>query len=208
MATYLDLKQRIIAETRRDDLSDDLADQLALAISRAIEYYQGERFWFNYGSATTSASAATVAMPATMRVIDHVRLSAGELLVKAQLSELLASTSSSGTPTHYAEFGDGIYLYPTPSSSITLTLYGTKYTTPPAVDADSTVWTNAAYDLIAAHTRFLLYRDVFRNPEAAEMAKGAVSEAFDRLKEETERRNDTPLRMPSHFPTGSYYAYI
>lgn len=209
MATLLDLKQRIIAEMSRDDLEDDLSVLLATHISRAIEYYQGEPFWFNYGSASanTAAGTATVTMPATMRVIDKILTPAGDMLIKRPLEDILASTTSSGTPTHYAEFGDGIYLYPTPSSILALTLFGTKNVAAPTLDADSTVWTNQAYDLINAHTRFTLYRDKFRDDEAKVAAQGAISEAFTRLKEETARRNDTPLRMPAHFPTGSYMAY-
>lgn len=208
MATLADLKLRVVSEMTRDDLEDDLADLLETYILRAIEHYQGERFWFNYGSASANATSGNseVAMPATMRVIDIVRLSTGEVLTKVQMSDILA-TSSSGTPTHYAEFGDGIYLFPTPASNMTLTLFGTKYVTPPAADTDSTVWTVQAYDLINARTKRTLYADKFRDLAAAAVAKTEEDEVLARLKLETERRNDTPLRLPGHFPTGGYCAY-
>lgn len=207
MATYSDLKQRIVSEMTRDDLEDDLSALLETHIARAIEYYQGDQFWFNYGSATVSASAAEVAMPATMRVIDSVRTPDGNLLTKVGLEEILASTATSGTPTHYAEFGDGIYVYPTPSSAVTLTLYGTKYITPPSTGTDSNAWTNAAQDLISSHTQTTLYREKFRDDNGVARARAATSDAYIRLKAETSRRNETPLRMPGHFPTGGYYAY-
>lgn len=210
MPSQLDLKLRIIAEMSRDDLEDDLADLLATHISRAIEYYQGRRFWFTYGTvnANTSIGTATLSMPATMRLIDTVKTPAGDLLIKRPLNDILASSTSSGTPTHYAEFGDGIYLYPTPASVLALSLFGVKYMAAPTNDADSTsVWTNQGYDLITEHTKMSLYRDKFRDPTGTELAMGALSDALTRIENETTRRNDTPLRMPGHFPAGTYTAY-
>src|SRR5215218_10200372 len=48
MPTLGDLKQRIIAETTRDDLADDLKAQFeTVIIPRAIDHYAAERWWFN-----------------------------------------------------------------------------------------------------------------------------------------------------------------
>jgi hypothetical protein len=201
MATLGDLKTRVVTETIRDDLLDDLADQLTLAISRAIEFYQGERFWFNTGAVSATATGSVLAMPATMRVVDDIALAGGCLLSKFPLRDLLGAQCS-GVPSKWAEYAGGFYLWPTPGSSTDLTLYGVQYIEPPADDDDETVWTNEAYDLIAAHTRFILYRDIFFDKARAELAKAAIDEAVGRLKQETARRADTPLRMPAGMPIG------
>jgi hypothetical protein len=200
MATYADLKTRLATEMVRDDLSGDLETQRDLAIARAIEFYQGERFWFNTGSGSATATTSIVAMPVTMRIIDDVALSDGTLLQKTKVRKLLGSPKS-GTPTHWAEYAGGLYVWPTPGSSTALTLYGVRHIDAPTDDSDETVWTNEAYDLISAHSRFILYRDVFRDPEGAQLAKGAIDEALMRLRSETTRRSVAPLRLPTHFPT-------
>lgn len=210
MASMLDLKLRIIAETSRDDLEDDLSELLATHISRAIEFYQGRRFWFTIGSATanTAIADATLDMPATMRIVDNIRTPAGDLLIKRPLVDILASGTSSGTPTHYAEFGNGFYLWPTPAAVQALSLFGVKYMDPPEDDEDDeSVWTIQGYDLITAHTKMTLYRDKFRDQLGTELAMGALGDALAAIENETTRRNDTPLRMPAHFPAGTYTAY-
>lgn len=209
MATYGDLKQRIVSEMTRDDLEDDLSSLLETHIARAIDYYQGERFWFNYGSAsaTTTTDNPVLAMPATMRVVDKIRDANGLLLTKLPLDEMLSYTSSGGTPTHYAEYGDGFYLYPTPSSAATLTLYGTKYVAAPTADTDTNIWTVQAYDLISAHTQATLYREKFRDPDGVARAQGATTDAFKRLKRETARRNESPLRASPMFPASRYSVF-
>src|SRR5687767_15996321 len=72
MPTLAELKTRTIAETNRDDMGagGELEAVLASAIARAIEYHADELFWFNRASvsAATIASAATVALPAGLRI--------------------------------------------------------------------------------------------------------------------------------------------
>ena len=208
MATLGDLRQRVATEMDREDLNDELYDTLTLHISRAIEYYQGEPFYFNYGSVTDTATSGNpeMSMPATMRVIDKITISA-EVIEKRPLEDILTATASSGTPEWYSEFGDGVYFYPTPSSALTVKFFGTKYITPPSAESDSTVWTNAAYDLINAHVQMTLYRDVFRDADGTTTALAAVTDAKTRLDRETSRRNATPLRPPAHFPMPGYSAY-
>jgi hypothetical protein len=211
MASLLDLKTRIRLETNKDDIASGGEAEAALdrAISRAIEYYQDERFWFNVGSETavTVASTATVARPA-VRVADKVTISnSGSVssLTKGALGDFIEN-SSTGVPSSYAEYGDSLYLYPIPNGAYTLTLYGVRDIAAPTLDAESTVWTNEAYDLIAAHARFILYRDIWRDQEGAVLAKGAIEEALGKLRRETRRRNAGGLR--SDLPLSGGFSMI
>ena len=196
MATLADLKTRIVAEMVRDDLEDDLAAQLLTHIQRACEYYADVTFWFNrlITTAATVAGTATVNVPATMRRVDRVTIPAyGEELIEITLADIGIDTVQS-IPRGYAYYNDALKLYPIPDAIYTLELTGLAQVDAPELDADTSIWTNEAQDLIVARTRMTLYRDQFRDAEGAQMAIGATQEAFAKLKRETARRLETRLR--------------
>lgn len=198
MATLADLKTRIITETSRSDLEDELADQLLLHIQRACEYYATTRFWFNalVTTGNTTASSETMAIPATIRVIDR-------LTIPAQYRDLIELTLpafdqlsgvQSGVPQRYCYYNDQIRLYPVPDAVYTLQFTGIAQVAAPDDDADTSIWTNEAQDLIVAQTKLTLYRGQFRDPEGAQLANVEVQDALARLQRETAKRLETPLR--------------
>lgn len=196
MTTLSDLKTRIIAEMVRDDLSDDLAGQLLIHIQRACEYYADEKFWFNslVASAVTVAGTQTVAVPSTMRRVDRVTIPAyTDELVEVTLNDLDIGTVQS-VPRGYAYYNDTLKFYPIPDAVYTLELTGLSKVAAPAVDADTSIWTNEAQDLIVARTKMTLYRGQFRDPEGTQLALGEVQDVFNKLKRETARRLETKLR--------------
>jgi hypothetical protein len=197
MATLADLKTRIIAETSRSDLEDELADQLLIHIQRACEYYADERFWFNaiITTATTSASTATVTVPATVRRVERVTIPAYYTeLREVGLNEIDPDTTNTSIPYSYAYLNDTLKLYPVPAATYTLEITGLKVIAAPSVDADDNEWTDEAQDLIVAQTKMTLYRGQFRDPEGTQLALGEVKDALTKLKRETARRLETPLR--------------
>lgn len=200
MATLGELKTRIATEMVRDDLldADALADQFVLHIVRAIEYFADEEFWFNAIVTTGACSASTTTMdiPATVRRIDRVTIPAQFQEVREiPLDEIEYLDTATGQPYLYCYYNDQIRLYPTPDAAYTLQFTGLKQIDAPTDDSDdTTVWTNQAYDLISCRTRMTLYRDQFRDPDGVTMAAAAASEALARLKQETARRLETPLR--------------
>jgi hypothetical protein len=207
MATLGDIKTRIITELSRDDLGDDLAGQLATHIARAIEYYSDTRFWFNaaFASATTTAGSATVAIPSTIRRIDRVS-------IPAEMVDLIETTfplvvdvdnQAASRPQFYAYYNDSLWLSPVPAAAYVLNIYGVAQITQPAGDTGSTVWTNQAQDLIVNHTKMTLCRDQFRDPDGTQLALGATSDAFKRLRRETARRLSTSLRFQDATPGDS-----
>jgi hypothetical protein len=205
MTTLADLKTRIIAEMVRDDLSDDLAAQLLIHIQRACEYYADEKFWFNsiIASAVTVAGTATVNVPATMRRVDRVSIPAyyTDALIEVTLIDLKSDTTQS-LPRGYAYYNDALKFYPIPDAVYTLELTGLAQVAAPAVDADTSIWTNEAQDLIVARTKMTLYRGQFRDPEGTQLAIAEVQEVFNKLKRETAKRLETKLRVRT--PTRGY----
>lgn len=212
MATLDELKTRIATEMVRDDLLDDLADQLTLHIARAIEYFSDEEFWFNVIVTTGVTVASTVGMniPATVRRIDRVTIPAQYVeLRECSLPEIEGMDNAmTGRPSWYCYYNDQIRFWPIPDAVYTLQFTGLKQIdAPTADDDDDTVWTNQAQDLICARARMTLYRDQFRDAEGAGLARAATDEALSRLKQETARRLETPLRGPAHYGRSGFNIY-
>jgi hypothetical protein len=202
MPTLGELKTRIIAETNRDDLGPGEALEVTLAscIARAIEHFSGEEFWFTRESAggVTAAGVSSVPLPAEVRIAETVAHD-GEPLLKVPLGAIEHSIDE-GLPTRWAADGDQIRLWPIPDGAYALEIAGLAQIDPPAGDAEVTPWTEEAYDLIAARTRFLLFRDVFRDVEGTQLAAQAEGEALTKLRRETRRRSRTPLRSAGDEP--------
>lgn len=196
MANYGELKTRIRLETNRDDIAagGEAETALTTAIARAIEFYSDESFWFtrDTGSVVTTSTSATVVCPYAVRVPKVVSYS-GEELSKVPLDTIQHRTET-GTPSQWAEEGDLIRLHPIPDGAYSLSVFGSSRLDAPENDADETVWTNEAEDLIAARAKFTLYRDIWRDVEATQLAAQAEGEALSRLRRETRRRSVTPLR--------------
>lgn len=204
MPTYADLKTRIITETVRDDLAGDLATTLATHIARAVEYYASTRFWFNtiLASAMTTPGTATVDIPATVRIVDRAAYPNGFGDINEYQLVELPDDGSTGRPTRYAYYNDKLRLWPTPDGAYTLNIYGVAQIAGPTADGDTNVWTNQAYDLITAQTKMTLYRGIFRDPEGAQLAMAEVQDALARLKRETARRVQSPLRSDFQIARG------
>lgn len=211
MATYADLKARIVREMVRDDLLDDLADTLTEHVADACNEYSDVRFWFNQTvqQVSTVADITTVAVPVAMRIIDRVAGPYGDLtpMILRQFPNdgIFPQT---GLPTYYT-YLDGplsndatLTFNVTPDDAYSLTLYGLSQIAAPVDDEDSNAWTNEAQALIASHVRMTLYRDQFRDPEGEASAGRAVQSNLNKLKRETDRRLRTRLAAQLVAPNG------
>jgi hypothetical protein len=201
MATYLDLRTRIITETSRDDLTDTLAGQLVTHIAQAIEFHAGKRFWFNEGIVPSVCVVGNqyAAKPATMRTVDRVTVTVGAVVRPMKARSLvyiddLATVTSSGQPTDYAETGDQIRMWTTPNLAFPLNFVGIIDLSPLEADSDANAWTNQGYDLITARAKFTLYRGQFKDDKGAALAQSEEAEALSKLRGETARRLATGMR--------------
>src|SRR5688572_27058337 len=187
MPTLAELKARLVAETNRDDIAagGELESLLNDTIARAIEFHADELFWFNRASAAagTAAEAATVAIPAGLRIALSVSCEGSPLRKIA--AEQMEGLSGSGRPLLWAEEDGAIRLWPVPDAVYPLSLNGIAEL---GVPADSNEWTQGGYDLIAARVRMLLCRDVLRDLDGVRLGASAEEEALTRLRRETRRR--------------------
>lgn len=196
MATYLELRTRIITELARDDLEDDLATTLVKHCERACEYYADRKFWFNsvITTATTSANTATVTIPSGVRVIERVTVPAYDVELREVTLTGLGDDTVYALPDRYSYYNDTIRFYPIPDQAYTLNIYSISQVDAPSDDGDTNIWTTEAEDLIVGHVKATLARSVFRDPEGYQLFAGERQDALARLRRETAKRLETPLR--------------
>lgn len=200
MPTLADLRDRVIRETNRDDLLDapgadqtgTNSDSLDLCIQQAIKYFETQRFSFNEARivSTTVGSDEYVSLPGGLRFIDtlSVQVGSNRYPMRMQSYEVIEEwngyATSAGQPTDFSVSNGRVRLYPIPNIAYPVIFLGVSEVTP-ALDYDDetseNAWTNQAYDLIAARTRYLLYRDYFRDDAGASTAFGAQQEALSEL---------------------------
>lgn len=196
MATLADMKTRISTELVRDDLGTggSLVSTMVTLIGRACEYYADQKFWFNSIVTTANTAASTVAMtiPSTVRVIDKLTIPAYDVvLTEATLSDL-SDYSTTGRPTHYAYYNDTVRFYPIPDAIYTCGIFGIAKVAAPTLDADTSIWTNEAQDLIIGHTKVALCR-MFKDELGIQLALAEERDALARLRRETAKRLQTKL---------------
>lgn len=206
MATLAATKTKIILQIDRDDMGTSAALEQALvdAIERSIEFYADERFWFNQTSApeSTSADDATLAIDSTLRTVERVSYD-GELLTKVSLEDIQHRTET-GLPTHWAENDGAIHLWPIPDATYVLTQYGLAELGAPS-SAASNAWTTDALDLICASARKYLCRGYLRDPEGAALAASEEMEVLAKLRRESRKKAQTPLRTDVPAMAGSRF---
>jgi hypothetical protein len=215
LATFGDLKQRIISETTRDDLADDLSAQFSNIIAKSIEQYANERWWFNEARLVvpTVPGVETVAWPPGARWIDglYLEINAGNSQWPIQVRsidefEALSQPMTLGQPTDYLVATDPVgapvvKLYPIPNAVYSLAFDLIRDVSPPLVaDTDQNFWTNQGQDLIAAQAKIRLYRD-FLSAVATDqrlvLARGQEQDAYSRLRAESTRRTATGRLQPA-----------
>lgn len=198
MVTFATQKTRIATEMVRADLESggELETVLEQHYQDAVERYANEKFWFNsiVTTATTTASVATITIPATVQTVEQLTIPEYDLeLTEVNLREL-PDYSTEGIPEYYSYLNDTLKFWPTPDAAYTLNVYGIAYIAAPTAAADDNIWTNQAAPLIRAHTKMTLYRGIFRDIGGTQLALSEVQDAYAALKQETARRLKKPLR--------------
>lgn len=206
------MTQLSVMRSRIEDYLDrsDLETQVTLAINRAIEYYEKERFWFNEKTGTFSTVAnqknysSSDSIPTDMAQIDYVEVTASgkeyELTPRTYdyIKELIGFDMT-GQPTDYAYYQENFYLYPVPNAVYTITVsYQQKYTALSA-DTDENDFTTDAEDLIEARSLWWLYKNIIHDNEQADSAKIAELDALASLRKKTYKLTATGYARPYQF---------
>jgi hypothetical protein len=186
MSTFLQMRNRIANYINRSDLTTEIND----AITRAIEFYEKERFYFQETTGTFSTIAdqesygTADSIPTDIKEIDQVIIT----LSSTNKQPLIRRTydyiknvnigQSTGDPIDYAWYASKFWFYPIPDSVKTITLSYKKSYTALSADADTNDWTTKAEDLIENHALFTVYSQVLKDKEEANDAMSRVTNLY------------------------------
>lgn len=194
--------------TLKADIADDLArsdltDSIAAAITRAIEYYQPVRFWFNETRGETWSTVAgqarytssdDTAIPKFV-TLDSLYITIGgqnrrlRYVTPDEFELQTDSSASQGEPYSYTYYDITFGLYPIPGDVYTVRPLGHIKRDVPASDAEANnVWMTDGYQLIRSRASADVWARKIRNTDMAILNSQAETNELDRLLSETSRR--------------------
>lgn len=200
MTTYAVMRSRIADELARGDLTT----QIASAIQSAIKHHERKRFYFNEVIGTFSTvnaqewySSTDAAWIATAVDIDSLRVTISgrpfpmDKRTMAEMEDVSAGATMTGTPSDWCYYRQQVRLYPTPNGVYTVTGSYIQRLTALSADGDSNAWTTDAEELIRLRAKIILFRDVIRDTGAFQEAERLApfeAEALRQLQTETAMR--------------------
>lgn len=207
MSTLAQMRTNIANYLNRSDLSAEIN----LAINRAIEHYEKESFWFQEtnGSFTTIANQQSYGtadgIPSTIKEIDLVKITLSSTnkpeLIRWPFEKLqkIDVGAHTGQPYNYAWYQNKIWLYPTPNTAWSITVYYQKNYASLTVDADSNDWTTDAEDLIEARALWWIYKRILKDRESANDAAEDEILALKALQAKSNQLTGTGFIQSSSF---------
>ena len=188
-----------------DDTTGEYSIQIHSAIRTAIRYCERENWYFNQSRDVTFVTvdgqhiytAADNANIPTLVQINAVfsEDSQGQRTelrpARSAEMELLSDNSAArGEPYAWNYFDRSIRLYPIPGTEVyTIRLHVGPYRLTPLTDENSSnAWIVEAFDMIKARAKYVLYKDIIKDPALAAEALNDYNDQWDVLKRETSRR--------------------
>lgn len=169
MPTYQELQATI-----RDDFLNrgDLGDATKRAIQRAITTYKRRRHWFNEAelSTATTANVSYLSVPSDFFALDRIEVTVGTIrtdLVEKSFDFIrtMNENNATGQPTHFHYRGDRFNLGVTPDDAYPTTIFYLKTLPDLVLDAESNVWTNELFNLIAHHAAYDMLANVVQQAD-------------------------------------------
>ncbi len=172
MSTFGAMRDRILNETNRPDLSTEAEE----AIQSAIAHYSTRRFWFNTDVITdadaTTADAEYVDLPATLLAIDSLQLDDGngfytlERWPNAKIEYWNEGAVASGAPYAFSEYQGQVRLSPIPAAIYDLKWFGLVELAALSADSDTNAWMVEAEELIRERAKAYVLINIVRDAEA------------------------------------------
>ena len=212
MATLGDMKATIAAEIMRVDLDDAIARE----ITKAINFYRSQRFWFTEKLNTVAfdtvdgqsqyLAADNPYIPNLIRIDSMIITRNGSVTVIEPISELSMKRLIGGanpladTPSYYSYYGQSLTVYPIPNGIYPIVIAGVVRVDAPADNTEEdNPWMNEAEELIRSRVKRNLFLHWMEDGEAAQRMQAAESEALDQLRYETSSRTQVSEFMATEF---------
>jgi len=199
-----------------DDTTSEYTAQIQTAIFEAIRFCEREIYYFNQ---TRDVTFATVENQQFYGAADNAQIPRLGGIVAAwsedaqgqrttllrwrqqDMESLSDNSASKGEPYAFTYYDQKIRLYPIPGeTSFTIRLQLGPYRLTPITDpSDSNAWLVEAFDLLKARAKYILYKNILKEPNFAAEALNDYNEQHLALKAETSRRNGTGVIVATAF---------
>lgn len=206
MATLGGVIDNLVILTGRSDLATSLSATAKLAITRAIEHYEGNEFWFNESRITISCSSTVAEYTLSASVVSVMKVTItrnGTTYPIEQISEQerlsFDTTTVRGTPSWYSIYGGAFIPYPSPNDSYTANIACLKKPTTLSVTTDTNVFLTHAEQLIEARAGWWLSQFVFLDDAGAQQFKLLEANALDAVTTKSIDKQATGRITPTQF---------
>ncbi len=209
MTTLAEMVESITAETARNDA--DWETRVRREISRAIRFYQRERFWCNETRLITFNTVASQefyddsdhADIPNLLAIDYVTVQQDTNLYKlCQATPVDLDTYSTNVapnlPIEYSYFESKLRFWPIPDKVYPVRINSLIRAAAPADDAETgNPWMTDAEELIRSRAKRNLYLHSMSDQTESAAMKAAEDEALSSLRAETSRRTAVHTLLPA-----------
>lgn len=197
-----------------DDTTSEYTAQIQTAIFSAIRFCERSTYYFNE---TRDVTFQTVVGQAFYDDADEpniptlIRIQFAYIEDNGQNLELIRAApdyleviddtlGSQNKPVLWTYVDQKIRLYPVPNAAYTIRLQLGPYRIAPITDpSDSNVWTVEAFDMIKARAKYLLYKDILKEPNFAAEALNDYRDQHNALMGETDDRHRTGVIRATTF---------
>ena len=197
-----------------DDTTSEYTAQIQTAVFAAIRFCERSTYYFNE---TRDVTFQTVMGQAFYGSSDEpniptlIRIQRAYIEDNGQNLELIRTTpdyleviddtlGSQNKPVLWTYINQKIRLYPVPNAAYTIRLQLGPYRLAPITNpSDSNVWTVEAFDMVKARAKYILYKDILKDPNLASEALNDYRDQHNALMGETDDRHRTGVIQATTF---------
>ncbi len=188
-----------------DDLNrTDLTSQIQQQILLAIEHYKSERFWFNETTTTLTAtvSQSYITAPTDIISIDdfYITISTRNIrMYPTNLNRIIEfRATTNGRPLAYCYYQNRFELDRPSDSAYSMPLYYIKQLAALSSGSDTNGWTTDGEDLIVFRAEKMLYANVIKSTDKAQVAGAMEKEALTAMRQLAWPRATTGYTTPHY----------
>lgn len=199
MSTFTEIRDDILTELDRPDLSAVASSNLRLA----IQHYQREHFWFNEDISTSALAVSQEYVSLTANYVMHVSCAiryAGNYRPLTYIDHHRHEaqyTTTTGEPRSYSIFSNRLRVQPISDASYEFQLFYVK-SLPALSGGGSNAWTVEGEDLIKYRAERIIASTVLQDFPWSAAFKELELEALERMRVETAMK--TGLGVTKRWP--------